>query len=49
MDKLIEVIREIHQECPCLGDMNRFCADDIREQAAELYRAVVDEYEGTLT
>ncbi len=43
LEQLIELIREIHAECPCLGDMERFCAGDIRKQAANLYMLIVAE------
>lgn len=49
LDKLIDVITQVHEDRCGLCAGGGECAEDIREQAAELYRAVVAEYEGTLT
>lgn len=49
LDKIIGLILEVHEDrCGvCAGGDE--CAEDIRKKASELYRAVVEEYEGTLT
>lgn len=51
MDKLMAVIRRAHEDrCGrCAGYVGAGCDVAIREQAGELYRSVVEEYEGTLT